>query len=77
MKTPFTSGRKKMFLLKGIKYKSYNAIKTVCRSSEYDFDKTMLELRGESQQICEIMNQDNPPTCRTNNSHAGTSTHRI
>ena len=50
-KDPLTEGQKKTFLLNGVKDRNYNAIKTLCHSENYDFNKTMLELRREADEI--------------------------
>ena len=51
---PITEGQKKILLLNVIKNTNYNAIKTLCYSEKYSFEKTMLELKREADKIAKV-----------------------
>ena len=58
-KDPLTEGQKKTFLLNGIKDRNYNALKTICHSAQYEFEKTLLELCREAQEIAKTQPRRN------------------
>ena len=52
---PLTEGQKKTFFLAGIKDRNYAAYKTLCGAQpEYDFDKCVVELCREADEISNI-----------------------
>ena len=48
---PLSEAQKTTMLLNGVKDRQYTALKTMCRSQNFDYEKTVLELRREAQEF--------------------------
>ena len=58
-KDPLSEAMKRTFLLEGVTDRAYRDIVRICRSSNYDYDKCLYELRRESQQFSQEAKQEN------------------